>query len=74
MDMFERWKTDEGQEIARPLTAVESVRTRQQAREHLKEIGVDIQRFDNNDDVSPQRLADALAAEKGFVYPNYRPK
>lgn len=57
----------------RKLTNVPEVTDLQSAIEHLESKGVDASLLVGMDDRRARVQVDALAGDKGFIYPNYRP-
>lgn len=76
MDSIEkRWKSDETPNFLEAMEPVENVRTWDQAKEHLKSVGLTEDEIEdaNRADLPERQIADYLAGKKGFIYTNYRP-
>lgn len=72
MKIQDRWKTDEDPNMSRLLEPVEHIHTKIQAIEHLSSLGIDTAQLETEED--PRVIADSLAGDAGFIYPNYRPE
>ncbi len=76
MKIEDRWATDNNNEnFAREIEPVDSVRSWDQAVEHLKSTGLSEEQIENANraDLPERQVADHLAGQQGYIYPNYRP-
>lgn len=78
--MYPRWRDDlfriiqDGEaDTGRTLQVVDSVSSKSDAIDHLREQGVPVERLEDMEDPQARATVDFIAGQEGFVYPNYRP-